>query len=222
MSKRNNSNKTISATDQQQLNVIRSAIQDKQKIFEQTFCEMGDLLSEAKHILTRHGEWQKWIRDNTDFSITKAERLIKASCFVHKSAPELNLNFSQAYVLTTLPPNAIDKFLAATHLVEKKGKYMHVQEMSKRELEEAVRKFLNTYNTDSSSAPAPKKTKSPAASKNDFNTNYKKTQDALTALVTIVDKDPTPSNSRNRMIADLCDLCTGILQKFAVRDMDTF
>lgn len=212
--KRNNS-ASLSAADQQHLNKICNEIQRKQEAYEQSFYEIGTLLTQAKLLLTSHGEWQKWLENNTDFSISKAERLMKAARFLQESAPGLNLNFSQAHVLTALPPKEISNFLSQTHWVPKKNKHMRVEDMSKRDLETAVRNCIKNLNLKSNTGQASKKPDSPTTSPNSITAQCEKIRSSLYNLVNLVEKNPKRSGSHDLLIDELRDLCAEILQKLS-------
>ena len=210
--KQNNS-ASLSATDQQHLNEIKDAIQRNQKAYAQSFYEIGLLLLQAKHLLVKHGAWQAWLEKNTDFSLCKAERLMRTARFLQESAPGLNLNFSQAHVLTALPPKEISNFLSQTHWVPKKNKYMRVEEMSKRDLETAVRNCIKNLNLKSNTGQASKKPDSPTTSPNSITAQCEKIRSSINNLVNLVEKKPKRSGSHDLLIDELRNLCTEILQK---------
>ena len=58
------------------LEVISAEIAQCQKGYETSFLKIGQLLLEAKDQVGKHGEWLKWLRDNVDFSICTAQRLM--------------------------------------------------------------------------------------------------------------------------------------------------
>ena len=67
------------------LEVISAGIAQCQKGYETSFLKIGQLLLEAKDQVGKHGEWLKWLRDNVDFSICTAQRLMRVAKWMKES-----------------------------------------------------------------------------------------------------------------------------------------
>lgn len=109
---------------------------------------IGDVLIRAREVFKGHGNWIRWMEDNLPFSVRQAQRRIKAAKFRTKNATlvsHLGLSATHLYLLARLDSGDVKAFLDVPHNVEKDGdvgKKM-VQDMSKKELEFAVRNYLS-------------------------------------------------------------------------------
>lgn len=102
----------------------------------QATIEIGKRLIEAKAQL-RHGEWLPWLREKVEFSETSAQRFMQLAREYGNTTTVGDLGASKALVLLALPAAEREDFIRETHEVN--GGEKTVAEMSKRELEEAVR-----------------------------------------------------------------------------------
>lgn len=110
---------------------------------------MGDVLIRAREVYKGHGNWIKWMEDNLPFSVRQAQRRIKAAKFRAENATlvsHLGLSATHLYLLARLDGRDVKSFLDAPHTVEKGGDVREkmVQDMSKKELEFAVRNYLSS------------------------------------------------------------------------------
>lgn len=113
---------------------------------EQSYLEVGRLLIEARKQVP-HGSWLKWLNDNTEISIVKAQRLIRlAEEFASNTSPVTHLGYSKASVLLTLHKTERESFVEETHDVG--GTPKNVSDMSKRELEKVVRERKKSKSPD--------------------------------------------------------------------------
>ncbi|OBZ08906.1 hypothetical protein A8L34_22395 [Bacillus sp. FJAT-27264] len=117
-----------------------NAIKDQTKrIFLSASIEIGRRLVEAKTMLP-HGEWGIWLKDTVDYSQSTANNLMKV--FEEFGADQLslfggdtksqafeNLSYSQAVALLVLPGDEREQFIEQNH----------VEDMSTRELNEAIK-----------------------------------------------------------------------------------
>ena len=93
----------------QELSIIKEKIIQCQEKGEQSYLEIGRLLLEVKRIKP-HGQWIPWIKENTDFSICKAQRLMRIAKWIDgNEAPVPHLDFSKAYILSRLTGNEMCK-----------------------------------------------------------------------------------------------------------------
>ncbi len=109
------------------------------KMILQNCVQIGRCLTEAKAVLA-HGEWGKWLKESVSYSERTANYLMQIYReFGPKPAsrpggllnpqPVADLGFTQAVILLGIPAEEREKFMACHD----------VENMSKRELQEAVR-----------------------------------------------------------------------------------
>lgn len=98
--------------------------------------EIGRRLIEAKAALP-HGEWETWLAEKVEFSDATARRFMRLAKEYGNQSTVTVLGASKALVLLALPASERDEFMAEKHLVN--GQEKTVEEMSKRELETAIR-----------------------------------------------------------------------------------
>lgn len=102
----------------------------------QNIIEIGRRLIEAKERLP-HGAWADWLKDAVDFTQSTANRFMQIAREYSNSAPVRNLSYTKMLALLQVPEEDREAFLAESHLVN--GVPKTVEEMSKRELEQAIR-----------------------------------------------------------------------------------
>ncbi|TQI66749.1 DUF3102 domain-containing protein [Clostridium sp. KNHs216] len=102
----------------------------------QNIIEIGKRLIEAKQQL-QHGEWLPWLRDKVEFSVNSADNFMKIAREYSNSQPVVNLSYTKLLALLQVPEDEREEFLQETHLVD--GQEKTVSEMSKRELQEAIK-----------------------------------------------------------------------------------
>ena len=102
----------------------------------QAVIEIGRRLTEAKAQL-KHGEWLPWLREKVEFSETSAQNFMRIAREYGNTHLVGDLGASKALVLLALPASEREDFASEKHLVN--GEEKSVSEMSKRELEEAIR-----------------------------------------------------------------------------------
>lgn len=99
--------------------------------------EIGERLTQAKNLVP-HGEWEKWLEENVNYSQSTAQGFMKVYReygsdqigFSGKTPLEIfgNLTYTQALALIGLPPDEREKFVEENN----------VEDMSTRELQKAV------------------------------------------------------------------------------------
>lgn len=102
----------------------------------QAVIEIGKRLIEAKAQL-KHGEWLPWLSEKVEFSETSAQNFMRVAREYGNTQLVGDLGVSKALALLALPASERENFASEKHLVN--GEEKSVAEMSKRELEEAVR-----------------------------------------------------------------------------------
>ena len=98
--------------------------------------EIGRRLIEAKSQL-QHGEWLPWLAEKVDFSEMTAQRFMKLARECENTPALLDLGATKALALLALPESEREEFVSEKH--EVRGEEKTVQEMSTRELDEAIR-----------------------------------------------------------------------------------
>jgi len=116
--------------------IIEAEIQFyKNRVVESSW-EIGQRLNEAKEQL-EHGEWLRWLEEKAEFSDGTAQRFMRLAKEYPKASPVMELGSSKALALLTLPAADREEFISETHNVA--GEEKSVADMSKRELEKAVK-----------------------------------------------------------------------------------
>ncbi len=98
--------------------------------------EIGRRLIEAKAQL-EHGEWLVWLAEKVEFSEATAQRFMRLAREYPNPSPVTDLGASKALALLALPASEREEFVSETHTVN--GEEKTVAEMSRRELEAAIR-----------------------------------------------------------------------------------
>ena len=102
----------------------------------QNIIEIGRRLIEAKAMLP-HGTWMPWLEQSVELTQSTANRFMKVAREFSNSAPVRNLDYSKLLALIQVPADEREEFLAESHLVD--GEEKTVDEMSRREIETAIR-----------------------------------------------------------------------------------
>lgn len=186
---------------------------------EEAFLQVGRLLREAKDQLAMPGKWLEWLRDNTTFTPRTAQRLmLVADRFFDETSPVSRLGFAKACVLCRLSEEDMREFLLHPHEVSKSCQKT-VAQMSKRELEQAVRKYLEKTKREQTGQP-PKTRESSAASAQTVQGRIDRLRKELSALSQLVtDSKGAPALSES-MTEELCKLCSDIVRQLAPDLMD--
>lgn len=101
--------------------------------------EIGRRLAEAKEMLP-HGEWGKWLAESVDYSQSTADNLLRIYKEYGSQQESLFDNFSNSEALTKLSYTQALALLAVP--AEEREEFVrenHVEEMSTRELQQAIR-----------------------------------------------------------------------------------
>ena len=98
--------------------------------------DIGRRLIEAKAILP-HGDWLPWLEDKVDFSERTAQGFMALARAYSNPQTLADLGASKALALLALPEQEREPFAGAVRLVD--GQEKTVQEMSTRELRQAIR-----------------------------------------------------------------------------------
>jgi DNA repair exonuclease SbcCD ATPase subunit len=94
----------------------------------QSAIEIGNKLNEAKDLVA-HGEWGEWLQNNVNYSKSTANNFMKISTEYQGSQSFVNLSYSQAVALLSLPAEEREEFVANND----------VEDMSTRELQAAIK-----------------------------------------------------------------------------------
>lgn len=123
--------------------------------------EIGRRLIEAKAQLG-HGQWLKWLEEEVEFSRQTADRFMRLSREYANCSPVSNLSYTKLLALLAVPAEERDAFIEAAHEVD--GEQKTVAEMSRRELEQAIKerdeaRRIARVNEEASLAAAAEKAK---------------------------------------------------------------
>lgn len=107
------------------------------------YLKIGKDLQKAKKLLPRPGEWLNWVKSSVPFSARKAQRLMRVAAWFGDAPLGSYLDFSKAYALTRLPKENLNDFFKKQGAGnDDKTPLSVIQNMSKRDLEKAVRDYL--------------------------------------------------------------------------------
>lgn len=125
-----------------QLNMLKKEIEELQENYDQSYLEIGKVLIKARDIYKGHGNWLQWLKDNVPFTVRHAQRLIRAAEMFADTdlVSKLGLTSSKAYVLSRVGKDDIEHFSHTLFPLEGERKF--VRQMTKRELELVVKRFL--------------------------------------------------------------------------------
>ena len=124
------------AGEERSITTITDEIIFYKSVGGQAVIEIGKRLIEAKAQL-KHGEWLPWLSEKVEFSETSAQNFMRVAREYGNTQLVGDLGVSKALALLALPASERENFASEKHLVN--GEEKSVAEMSKRELEEAVR-----------------------------------------------------------------------------------
>lgn len=191
------------------LNTIAEEIKEHQKTSNESYLGMGRLLKEAKDQFgKKHGEWLKWLRENVDISICKAQRLMRVAEWLDgNEAPVPHLEFTKMYILSRLTKEDLKTFL--------EGK--HIEDMSKRDLQKAISEHLRERSSKSSTIEAITQQQVNGSTENNLRQRFDKIQNEISELASLVDND---SGAHDAFAADLCELCQSIIQQLSSGDIE--
>lgn len=124
------------AGEERSITTITDEIIFYKSVGGQAVIEIGKRLMEAKAQL-KHGEWLPWLSEKVEFSETSAQNFMRVAREYGNTQLVGDLGVSKALALLALPASERENFASEKHLIN--GEEKSVAEMSKRELEEAVR-----------------------------------------------------------------------------------
>ena len=128
---------TPSSLSSRPLSAITEEIQFYKAQAGQCIVEIGKRLLEAKEQLP-HGQWEAWLEKSVEFTPRTARNFMKiASEFDSNRKPVSDLPYTKLLALLQLPPEEREEFIAEPHTVN--GREKTVDEMTKRELQAAIR-----------------------------------------------------------------------------------
>lgn len=107
---------------------IRSIDQQARQYVLQSAIEIGRKLAEAKELVS-HGEWGSWLKENVNYSQSTANNFMRISTEYANSQTLVNLNYSQAVALLSIPAEEREQF----------AQEKNVSDMSTRELQAAIK-----------------------------------------------------------------------------------
>jgi hypothetical protein len=123
------------------LNVITAEINAYKQIAGEAIFEIGRRLKHVKENDLTHGQWEKWLKNNVNFSERQARRFMQI-VDEFKTDDVVRIGTSKIFEIIQLPSD-IDRqeFIEKPHVIPSTGETKTVDEMTVRELRE-VKKAL--------------------------------------------------------------------------------
>lgn len=206
------------AKQQRDLDAIKKEIGRHQENYAQSFLEIGKLLIEAKSSFGKHGDWLIWLKENVDISISKAQRLMRVAEKFANTTPVPFLDYTKAYILSSLSSQDMKVFMQNAHNVN--GTMKFFKNMSKRELETVVRNQLKSQKKKSPPSHSAKKSKAATSSSDDFTIRMESVKNTMEELVDLIQKQPDDLGTRDMLIAELRELCNDTIQKLPSEELE--
>ncbi len=204
-----------------QLLEISLRINDRWHECEKLYLDIGRDLLRAKRIFGKHGGWEDWLKENVHFSVRQSQRLMRVAEWFGETTPVSHLDFSKAYILTRIPKTRLEDFL---------GKYKSagadvdplqvIQNMSKRDLEDAVREYLLLTVANRSPGKGEKiEVNSPKASPEDHALDaLSRLETTMSELVGDIMNWPFDNAAYDTVISEIRRLCEDTLGKLPSED----
>ena len=136
----------LPAESEPELEKIKEEIAQCQGTNAGSLLKIGKLLLKAKALFGPHGSWIKWLKENVDMSVRQAQRLMRVADWFGDATPVSHLDFSKAHILTRIPKPKLDDFLKQYGRDNTEALPV-IQNMSKRDLEKAIREYLSSLAT---------------------------------------------------------------------------
>ena len=205
------------------LSEISKRLSQLQEENERSYLEQGQLLREAKSLFCKHGEWLDWLKENFPFSTRQAQRLMRVAEWFTNTTPVSHLDFSKAYILTKISPNRVNDFLKQYETADVDVKPLsRIQNMSKIDLEKAIREFLLCQ--DAAQRTGKKK-------KTETNSSVQSSEDnALAALCLLettmanlmgnLKSQPCDDETYDTLVSEIHRLCENTLGKLPSEDVE--
>ena len=170
------------------LEEIAKKIKECQDTSDESYLEMGRLFWEAKDKFgKKHGEWLEWLRNNVVeyISICKVQRLMRVAQWRDKmdgnKAPVPDLDFTKAYILSRLSGKDLEIFLEGRQ----------IENMSKRDLEKAVRSYLRDKpRKGTSTVKTTTQQQSNVSTEDDLRKRFDKIHDEVLKLAGLIKENP--------------------------------
>lgn len=118
------------------LEVIETEINFYKQQTASGIIEIGRRLIEAKAQL-EHGQWGKWLEDKVQFTQETARKFMRCAEEYSNSNLDWNLGQSKLFALLSVPSEEREAFINEPHEID--GEQKTVYEMTKRELQQAIK-----------------------------------------------------------------------------------
>lgn len=204
-----------------QLLEISSRINANWHECEKLYLDIGRELLRAKSIFGKHGGWEDWLKENVPFSVRQSQRLMRVAEWFEETTLGSFLDFSKAYILTRIPKTRLDDFLGKYKSADADVDPLQViQNMSKRDLEDAVREYLLLKDASQSHGMGEKiEVNSPKVSPEDRALNTLcQLETTMTSLVESIINRQIDDAENGTLISEIRRLCEDTLAKLPSED----
>ena len=140
-SEKSNTAEENSVKKQRRLDELVESIRNYTFQIRDNIINIGQCFIEAKK-LVKHGEWDKWIEDNTKFTRQTVYKFMQCAKRFANVAPAKRLNDTQMMELLALPKTQTEEFFRA-----KEDEGTPVEGMKKKELRFEIKSWNATHST---------------------------------------------------------------------------
>lgn len=178
--------------------------------------EMGEIFNKAKKHLTKHGEFSLWLENEVNkpkhiISQRTVEMYMKVVNEFPNPQPVANLTITKLYALARIPKEKRDAFIDEDRGVDDDGEKITIINMSKREVEVAVKKYMAKNYPGQQKVPEPPNTSKPKSEDHKEKT-IKKMEKKIESILTSLDKESQEYEKITNRLKELCEKIQKFLQ----------